>query len=127
MFSKVTVLSFIVFTMFAAPCFAAIGAMKRELGSRKELGFALLFQTGVAYVSAMVVNLVGSLLLRGTDWVTPVTMDYTIMEEISEETEILPGNIVLYAFAGIIIIALIVMIFSTFKARARYRSAGNKA
>ena len=97
------------------------------LRSRKELGFALLFQTGVAYVSAMVVNLVGSLLLRGTDWVTPVTMDYTIMEEISEETEILPGNIVLYAFAGIIIIALIVMIFSTFKARARYRSAGNKA
>lgn len=127
MFSKVTALSFIVFTMFAAPCFAAIGAMKRELGSRKELGFALLFQTGVAYVSAMVVNLVGSLLLRGTDWVTPVTMDYTVMEEISEETEILPGNIVLYAFAGIIIIALIVMIFSTFKARARYRRAGNKA
>ena len=67
MFSKVTALSFIVFTMFAAPCFAAIGAMKRELGSRKELGFALLFQTGVAYVSAMVVNLVESLLLRRTD------------------------------------------------------------
>lgn len=127
-FSKVTALSFIVFTMFSAPCVAAIGAMKQELGSFKALGKALLFQTGVAYVLAMIVNFVGNLVLAGTSWVEPVELgNYSELVDISEEAELLPGDIVLYTFAGIIIIAIVVVVFNYIKSLKSYKATGLKA
>ncbi len=127
MFTKVTALSFIVFTMFAAPCFAAIGAMRRELGSGRALGFALLFQTGVAYVCATAVNLLGNILLAGTDWVVPMTLEYEGLEDVAAETALLPGDIVLYVFAAIMVIAVITMIINYFKSAQRYKKVGTEA
>ena len=49
-----------VFNLFSAPCFGAIGAMRRELGSTKNLLKAVLFQTGMAWVLATIVYQVGS-------------------------------------------------------------------
>lgn len=54
--------AFIVFNMLNAPCFAAIGAIKREMGSWKWMFITIGFQTGTAYLVALVINQVGSYL-----------------------------------------------------------------
>lgn len=60
-FTNLSALSFMIFNLFAAPCMAAIGAIKREMGSWKWTGITLLFQTGVAYVLALLVYQIGRL------------------------------------------------------------------
>lgn len=52
--------AFIVFNMLNAPCFAAIGAIKREMGSWKWMFITIGFQTGTAYIVALIINQVGS-------------------------------------------------------------------
>lgn len=54
-----------VFNLFSAPCFGAIGAMKRELGSNKKLLKALAFQTSLAWVLATFVYQIGSRIEKG--------------------------------------------------------------
>ncbi len=55
-------LSFLTFNMICAPCFAAIGAMKKELGTWKMTGITVLYQTLLAYMIALMVYHFGSLL-----------------------------------------------------------------
>ncbi len=43
-----------IFNLLCAPCFAAIGAIKREMNSRKWTWFAIGYQCGFAYVIAMI-------------------------------------------------------------------------
>ena len=52
--------SFLVFNLLCAPCFAAIGAMKREMNSAKWTWFAIGYQCGLAYAAALVVYQIGS-------------------------------------------------------------------
>lgn len=54
--------AFMVFNLFSAPCFGAIGAMKREFGSSKKTWIAVLFQTGMAWVLATLVFWVSTLI-----------------------------------------------------------------
>jgi ferrous iron transport protein B len=61
-FNAVSAYAFMVFTLFAAPCAAAIGATRREMQSAKWTWTAILFQTGVAYAAALLVYQVGSLI-----------------------------------------------------------------
>lgn len=65
MFTPVTAFAFLVFNLFTPPCFAAIGAMNSEMGSKKWLFRALLFQFGVGYTLAMLITQVGTLLIYG--------------------------------------------------------------
>ena len=65
-FTPVTALAYLMFNLFTPPCFAAIGAMNSEMGSKKWLFKALAFQFGVGYILAMVVTQVGSLIVYGT-------------------------------------------------------------
>lgn len=65
MFTPVTAFAFLMFNLFTPPCFAAIGAMRSELGSKKWFGRAILFQLCVGYIVSMIVNQVGTLLLYG--------------------------------------------------------------
>ena len=58
-FTAVTAYAFMIFTLLAAPCFAAIGAIRREMGGWKWTWIAVGYQTGLAYIMAMVVNLFG--------------------------------------------------------------------
>ncbi|MDD3213841.1 MAG: ferrous iron transport protein B [Eubacteriales bacterium] len=51
--------SFLLFNLLCAPCFAAIGAIKREMNSAKWTWFAIGYQTGFAYVAALVVYQLG--------------------------------------------------------------------
>lgn len=55
-------LGFLAFNLICAPCFAAIGAMRRELGDWKATGLAVAYQCLLAYGMAMVVYAVGSLI-----------------------------------------------------------------
>lgn len=55
--------AFMVFTLLAAPCFAAIGAMKREFNSWKWTLGAMAYQTGTAYVMALLAYQIGRLFL----------------------------------------------------------------
>ena len=59
-------LSFLAFNMVCAPCFAAIGAIRRELGTWKATGFAVAYQCLLAYAIALMVYRLGELLLYGT-------------------------------------------------------------
>lgn len=65
-FTPVTAFAYLVFNLFTPPCFAAIGAMNSEMGSKKWLFKALAFQFSVGYILAMLVNQIGSLIVYGT-------------------------------------------------------------
>ena len=55
--------AFMVFNLFSAPCFAAIGAMRKELGSTKAMFKAVFFQTGIAWVLATFIGVIGWLVV----------------------------------------------------------------
>ena len=60
-FTNVTAYSFLVFNLLCAPCFAAIGAIKREMNNAKWTWFAIAYQCGFAYVIAFMINQFGGL------------------------------------------------------------------
>lgn len=60
-FTGVTAYSFLVFNLLCAPCFAAIGAIKREMNNAKWTWFAIGYQCGFAYVIALMINQFGGL------------------------------------------------------------------
>ena len=55
MLTKSSGLAFLAFNLICAPCFAAIGAMHRELGKWKDTGMAVLYQCLLAYAVALVI------------------------------------------------------------------------
>lgn len=59
-FTSVSGFSFLTFNLLCAPCFAAIGAIKREMNSAKWTAFAILYQCGFAYAISMMINQIGS-------------------------------------------------------------------
>ncbi len=65
LFTPVTAYAFLVFNLFTPPCFAAIGAMNSELGSKKWLAKGLAFQLSVGYILAIVIAQVGTLVVEG--------------------------------------------------------------
>ena len=60
-FTGITGYSFLVFNLLCAPCFAAIGAIKREMNNAKWTWFAIGYQCGLAYVVALMINQFGGL------------------------------------------------------------------
>ena len=60
-FTGITGYSFLVFNLLCAPCFAAIGAIKREMNNAKWTWFAIGYQCGFAYVIALMINQFGGL------------------------------------------------------------------
>ncbi|MDO9630204.1 MAG: ferrous iron transport protein B, partial [Acholeplasmataceae bacterium] len=61
-FTASSAYAFMVFNLFSAPCFGAIGAMRQELGTTKRMWKAVLFQTGLAWVLGVIVFNIGRLL-----------------------------------------------------------------
>ena len=59
-FTQISGYSFLVFNLLCAPCFAAIGAIKREMNNGKWTWFAIGYQCGFAYVVALMVNQFGN-------------------------------------------------------------------
>ena len=59
-FTGITGYSFLVFNLLCAPCFAAIGAIKREMNNAKWTWFAIAYQCGFAYAIALMINQFGN-------------------------------------------------------------------
>ena len=70
--SQVGAYAFLVFNLLCAPCFAAIGAIKREMGSIKWTAIAVGYQCALAYAAALLVNLFGSAIFLGASWVPAI-------------------------------------------------------
>ncbi|WP_097005114.1 ferrous iron transport protein B [Lacrimispora amygdalina] len=64
--TAVAAYSFLVFNLLCAPCFAAMGAIKREMNSARWFWFAVGYQTLLAYVVALCVYQVGTLITTGS-------------------------------------------------------------
>ena len=64
-FSPLSAYSFLVFNLLCAPCFAAIGAIKREMNSAKWTWFAIGYQCGFAYAVSLVIYQLGMLFTGG--------------------------------------------------------------
>lgn len=60
-FGPVRAYSFMVFNLLCAPCFAAIGAIRREMGSRKWTLATIGYMTGFAYAVSMIIYQIGGL------------------------------------------------------------------
>ncbi len=58
-------LSFLVFNMLCAPCFAAIGAVRKQMSSGKWTAFAIAFQTGFAYCISLMIYQIGTFVSTG--------------------------------------------------------------
>ena len=64
-YTMLSAYSFLVFNLLCAPCFAAIGAIKREMNSAKWTWFAIGYQTVFAYLVALAIYQIGSLFTGG--------------------------------------------------------------
>lgn len=62
-FTKASAYAYMAFNLLCMPCFAAVGAMKREYGSWKWTLRAVGFQMITAYVVALIINLVGTMII----------------------------------------------------------------
>ena len=74
-FTPVAGYSFLAFNLLCAPCFAAIGAIKREMNNRRWTWFAILYQCGFAYAISLMINQFGGLF---TGNVNPVGLVFAI-------------------------------------------------
>ena len=63
--TPVAAYSFLIFNLLCAPCFAAMGAIKREMNNIKWFWFAIGYQTLLAYVASMCVYQIGTLITTG--------------------------------------------------------------
>ncbi|MBD5394419.1 MAG: ferrous iron transport protein B [Lachnospiraceae bacterium] len=64
--SAVAAYSFLIFNLLCAPCFAAMGAIKREMNNAKWFWFAIGYQSGLAYLVSLCIYQVGSLISAGS-------------------------------------------------------------
>ena len=65
-FTALSAYSFLIFNLLCAPCFAAIGAIKREMNNPKWTWFAIGYQTVFAYTIALIVYQLGLLFTGGS-------------------------------------------------------------
>ena len=96
-FTRASGLAFLVFNLLCAPCFAAIGAIKREMNSAKWTWFAIAYQCAFAYAIALIVNQFG-LLFAGS------------------------ANVIGLIFAVLIIAAMLYMLFRPYKEATKLSS-----
>ncbi|MDO4543091.1 MAG: ferrous iron transporter B [Clostridia bacterium] len=60
--------SFLVFNLLCAPCFAAIGAIRREMNSAKWTWFAIGYQCVFAYAASLIIYQIGLVFTGGVQW-----------------------------------------------------------
>lgn len=72
-YSALAAYSFLIFNLLCAPCFAAIGAIKREMANLRWTVGAIGFQTGLAYCVSLILYQFGQVLLYGKP-ITPWTL-----------------------------------------------------
>lgn len=78
-FTSVTAMSFLIFNLLCAPCFAAMGAIKREMNSAKWFWFAIGYECLLAYAVSFVVNQIGGAFTGSLNLVGLVTAILTVL------------------------------------------------
>ena len=63
--TPVAAYGYLIFNLLCAPCFAAMGAIKREMNNVKWFWFAIGYQCGLAYVAALCIYQIGTLITTG--------------------------------------------------------------
>lgn len=58
-FNSWSAFAYLTFILFSAPCFGALGAMRKEIGSFKKFAFGVVFQTGIAWILSTAIGLIG--------------------------------------------------------------------
>ncbi len=96
-FSGITGYSFLVFNLLCAPCFAAIGAIKREMNSAKWTWFAIGYQCGFAYAIALMINQFGNL----------ITGNLVVSGEVGTTVVNIVGLVAAFALLGLIVYMLV--------------------
>lgn len=122
-FTAVSAYAFMIFTLLAAPCFAAIGAIRREMGTWKWTMIAIGYQTGLAYVLALVVNQVGGLIFPSAQSIELHGDLEAVGEEAITSIAILENPMV-YILGAIVLAALVIGIISLFKKGGRGKPLG---
>jgi len=79
MFTPLAAYSFLLFNLLCAPCFAAIGAMKREMNSPKWTLFAIAYQCGFAYAVSLIVYQLGVLFTGGGNILGSITAFFLLV------------------------------------------------
>ena len=64
-FTALSAYSFLAFNLLCEPCFAAMGAMKREMNNAKWTAFAIIYQCVFAYAVALIIYQLGNLIING--------------------------------------------------------------
>lgn len=64
-FTALSAYSFLAFNLLCAPCFAAMGAIKREMNNGKWTAFAIIYQCVFAYAVALIIYQIGNFILYG--------------------------------------------------------------
>ncbi len=96
-FTPIAAYSFLVFNLLCAPCFAAIGAIRREMNSAKWTWFAISYQTLLAYAVSLCIYQFGNIFTGGSFGLFTVValllvaaFIYLIFRPYNEETKISP-------------------------------------
>lgn len=71
-FTQVSAFSFLTFNLLCAPCFAAIGAIKREMGNWKWTFITITYQTLFAYIVSLLINLFGNAIFLGESFIPAI-------------------------------------------------------
>ena len=103
-FTGVSGMSFLIFNLLCAPCFAAMGAIKREMNNTKWFWFAIGYECGFAYVIALIVNQLGNLFTG------------TLMTAGAGAV----CNIISLVFAVALLAGLVYMLFRPYKEATKY-------
>lgn len=77
-FTQVSAYSFLAFNLLCAPCFAAIGAIKREMGNWKWTFIAVGYQTLLAYIVSLLINLFGNSIFYGESFIPAISVSLVI-------------------------------------------------
>ena len=96
-FTGITGYSFLVFNLLCAPCFAAIGAIKREMNSAKWTWFAIGYQCGFAYAIALMINQFGNL----------ITGNIVVSGEVGTTVVNIVGLVAAFALLGLIVYMIV--------------------
>lgn len=81
-FTTITAFSFMIFNLLCAPCFAAIGAIRREMNSAKWTWFAIGYMCLLAYVLAFLINQFGTWLYEGSGFGAGQVLAFAVLASI---------------------------------------------
>jgi len=81
--SQVGAYAFLAFNLLCAPCFAAMGAIRREMGNWKWTFIAVGYQCFLAYVVALLINLIGNAMFNGASWMPAIAAVLVVIAAIT--------------------------------------------